>query len=325
MKKKNVPCINDEVVSDPRPLITISREESRQFKTSRFGEYISMWKKKSTSERVILIIMFVIFLIYGFTLLFPLIWAFYNSFKPPVEYDKDSFALPIQWTVDNYQKVFTSIEANGTNIFTSLLNSIWMSALSTFLGLFASCLTAYVVAKYRFKASGLIYTVAIFIQIIPLVGSVTGMYDLLWGKLQIADEPFLIWPIWFGGFGFSFLILYSAFKSVPWSYAESAFIDGAGHFTTFIRIMLPTIKPVLASLFVVNFMGAWNDYMTAYLYMPSFAPLSLAVYLLQSDATRIAYPVYLAVIVISVIPIIALFISFQKLIMENTSVGGLKG
>ena len=325
MKKKNVPCINDEVVSDPRPLITISREESRQFKTSRFGEYISMWKKKSTSERVILIIMFVIFLIYGFTLLFPLIWAFYNSFKPPVEYDKDSFALPIQWTVDNYQKVFTSIEANGANIFTSLLNSIWMSALSTFLGLFASCLTAYVVAKYRFKASGLIYTVAIFIQIIPLVGSVTGMYDLLWGKLQIADEPFLIWPIWFGGFGFSFLILYSAFKSVPWSYAESAFIDGAGHFTTFIRIMLPAIKPVLASLFVVNFMGAWNDYMTAYLYMPSFAPLSLAVYLLQSDATRIAYPVYLAVIVISVIPIIALFISFQKLIMENTSVGGLKG
>lgn len=325
MKKKNVPCINDEVVSDPRPLITISREESRQFKTSRFGEYINMWKKKSTSERVILIIMFVIFLIYGFTLLFPLIWAFYNSFKPPVEYDKDSFALPIQWTVDNYQKVFTSIEANGTNIFTSLLNSIWMSTLSTFLGLFASCLTAYVVAKYKFKASGLIYTVAIFIQIIPLVGSVTGMYDLLWGKLQIADEPFLIWPIWFGGFGFSFLILYSAFKSVPWSYAESAFIDGAGHFTTFIRIMLPTIKPVLASLFVVNFMGAWNDYMTAYLYMPSFAPLSLAVYLLQSDATRIAYPVYLAVIVISVIPIIALFISFQKLIMENTSVGGLKG
>ena len=325
MKKKNVPCINDEVVSDPRPLITISREESRQFKTTRFGEYINMWKKKSTSERVILIIMFVIFLIYGFTLLFPLIWAFYNSFKPPVEYDKDSFALPIQWTVDNYQKVFTSIEANGTNIFTSLLNSIWMSALSTFLGLFASCLTAYVVAKYKFKASGLIYTVAIFIQIIPLVGSVTGMYDLLWGKLQIADEPFLIWPIWFGGFGFSFLILYSAFKSVPWSYAESAFIDGAGHFTTFIRIMLPTIKPVLASLFVVNFMGAWNDYMTAYLYMPSFAPLSLAVYLLQSDATRIAYPVYLAVIVISVIPIIALFISFQKLIMENTSVGGLKG
>ena len=89
--------------------------------------------------------------------------------------------------------------------------------------------------------------------------------------------------------------------------------------------MLPSVKPILASLFVVTFMGAWNDYMTAYLYMPHYAPLSLAVYLLQSDATRIAYPVYLAVIVISIIPILALFISFQKLIMENTSIGGLKG
>lgn len=325
MKKNNVPSINDEVISTTLPLITLEKNKNKRLKTSKIREYFNMWKKKSVSERIILIVMFAVFLVYGFTLIFPLIWALYNSFKPPVEYDQNSFILPINWTIDNYKKVFTAIETNGTNIFTALINSIWMSALSTFLGLFASCLTAYVVAKYKFKASGLLYSLAIFIQIIPLVGSITGMYDLLWGKLQIADQPFLIWPIWFGGFGFSFLIIYSAFKSVPWSYAESAFIDGAGHFTTFFRIMLPSIKPILASLFVVNFMGAWNDYMTAYLYMPSYAPLSLAVYLLQDDATRIAYPVYLAVIVISVVPIIALFISFQKLIMENTSVGGLKG
>ena len=150
------------------------------------------------------------------------------------------------------------------------------------------------------------------------------MFYTNWGLLY-ADNPFLIWPIWFGGFGFAFLMLYSAFKSVPWSYAESAFIDGAGHFTTFLRIMLPTVKPVLASLFVVNFIGAWNDYMTAYLYMPSYATLSLAVYLLGDNATRISYPVYLAVIVLSIIPTLILFISFQKLIMENTTTGGLKG
>ena len=317
--------LNDKIDDSKEQIIILSRDQNKLYKSSRLREYVNSWKKKSVGERITLIIMLIIFIIYGFSLVFPLIWAFYNSFKHPVEYDHNSFALPLNWTVENYEKVFTTVQTNGTNIFTSLINSIWMSALSTFLGLFASCLTAYVVAKYKFKASGLIYTIAIFIQIIPLVGSITGTYDLLWGKLQIADEPFLIWPIWFGGFGFSFLILYSAFKSVSWSYAESAFIDGAGHFTTFLKIMLPSVKPILASLFVVTFMGAWNDYMTAYLYMPSYAPLSLAVYLLQSDATRIAYPVYLAVIVISVVPILALFISFQKLIMENTSIGGLKG
>lgn len=325
MAKKKVPSINDEIVETPESLIVLSKNQSRKYKTSWWTNYVNMWKKKSIGERVTLLIMFIIFLIYGFSLLYPLIWAFINSFKSTPEYMEDSFSLPLKWTTENYEAVFTTLKTNGTNIFTSLINSIWMSFVSTILGLFASCLTSYVVAKYRFKSSTLIYTIAIFIQIIPLVGGIAGMYELLWGKLQIADQPFLIWPIWFGGFGFSFLMLYSAFKSVPWSYAESAFIDGAGHFTTFIRIMLPSIKPILASLFIVNFIGAWNDYMTAYLYMPSFAPLSLAVYFLKEDAVQIGYPVYLAVIIISIIPIITLFISFQKLIMENTSIGGLKG
>ena len=325
MKKSKVPSINDAVVEESDRLILIKRDEKKKYKTSFWREYSNMWKKKSLGEKITLSIMFVIFLFYGFSLLFPLIWAFYNSFKTTTDYNADNFRLPLQWTVENYKAVFTTAAAGKTNIVSAIFNSIWMSTLSTLLSLFASCLTAYVVSKYRFKTSTLIYTVAIFIQIIPLVGGITGMYQLLWGTLQIADTPFLIWPIWFGGFGFSFLMLYSAFKSVPWSYAESAFIDGAGHFTTFLRIMLPSVKPILASLFVVNFIGAWNDYMTAYLYMPSYAPLSLAVYLLQDDATRISYPVYLAVVVVSVVPIITLFISFQKLIMENTTVGGLKG
>ena len=325
MAKNKVPDIHDEIVDYKEPLVILSRDQNKRYKVSRFSEYRNMWNKKSVGEKVTLIIMFIIFLIYGFTLLFPLIWAGYNSFKPTREYDANNFALPVNWTIDNYKEVFSSLETGGNNIFTAIFNSIWMSLLSTTLSLIASCITAYVVSKYRFKASAIIYTVAIFIQIIPLVGGITGMYDLLWGKLQIADNPFLIWPIWFSGFGFSFLMLYSAFKSVPWSYAESSFIDGAGHFTTFRKIMLPTVKPILASLFVVNFMGAWNDYMTAYLYMPSYAPLSLTVYLLRDEATRISYPVYLAVVIISVIPIIALFISLQKLIMENTTIGGLKG
>ncbi|MFA5480804.1 MAG: carbohydrate ABC transporter permease [Bacilli bacterium] len=323
--KNRIPNINDPIIETADQLIVLRRDEDKRYKTSKWHEYVNVWKKKSVGEKITLSIMFVIFLVYGFTLLFPLLWAIYNSFKPTVEYDMDSIGLPLHWTLENYRIAFTTAAAGRTNIVKAIINSIWMSVLSTFLGIFASCLTSYVVAKYRFRASTLIYTVAIFIQIIPLVGGVTGMYQLLWGTLKIADNPFLIWPIWFGGFGFSFLILYSAFKSVPWSYAESAFIDGASHFATFFKIMLPSVKPILASLFVVNFIGAWNDYMTAYLYMPSWAPLSLAVYLLKDETTRISYPVYLSVVVISIIPILILFVSFQKLIMENTTIGGLKG
>ncbi len=306
-------------------LIILSREQKPGKKRDGVKSWARNWKKKAASERVVLWIMFVFFIIYGFSLIYPLIWALINSFKTQVEYDISSFKLPEKPTLQAYVNVFTMLKNNDTNMVESIWNSIWMSFLSTFLGLVASSLTAYVVSKYRFKMSGFIYGLAIFIQIIPLVGGVTGMYNLIWNTLQIGDKPLLIWPIWFGGFSFSFLMLYSAFKSVPWSYAESAFIDGAGHFKTFIKIMLPSVKPVLSSLFVVNFIGAWNDYMTSYLYIPSYKPLAYNVYALQSDATRISYPVYLAVIVISVIPTIILFVSFQKLIMENTTTGGLKG
>lgn len=307
------------------PLIVLSRTQNHEKRTTSLKSWKKMWKKKSIGERIVLWIMFALFVVYAISLLYPLFWAFINSFKPGREYDESSFALPKTWTLQNYKDAFEMSTTNRTSILESIWNSIWMSTLSTFLGLFASSLTSYVVAKYRFKASKLIYSLVIFIQVIPLVGGVTGMYQLIWGRLQIGNNPLLIWPIWFGGFGFSFLMLYSAFKSVPWSFAESAFIDGAGHFQTFLRIMLPGVKPVLASLFVVNFIGAWNDYMTAYLYMPNYAPLALSVYLLSNDATRISYPAYLAVIIMSVVPTIILFISFQKLIMENTTTGGLKG
>lgn len=303
-------------------LIVLDKEIARRPKENPFKSYNKQWKKKSVTEKVTLIIMLIIFIVYGFSLTFPLIWAFYSSFKEPSEFLQNMFSLPSTWTTKNYEQAFAGLEGGG-DLVESIWNSIWMSTLSTLLGLIASSLTAYVVAKYRFKGSKIIYTIAIFIQIIPLVGSVAGMYELIHAKLEIANQPAFIWPIWFGGFGFSFLMLYGAFKNVPWSFAESAFIDGAGHFRTFIQIMLPAVKPILASLFVVNFIGAWNDYMTPYLYMDEYPTLALLVY--NKSQGLLNYPQFFATIIISIIPTMLLFVLFQKVIMENTTTGGLKG
>lgn len=307
-------------------LILLSRDTKVSSREKVSGKtWRKSWKKKSKFERVILWIMLVIFAVYGFSLMFPVIWALVSSFKTGIDFDNNPFGLPQVWTLENYQNLNTLFTKNGYTFIEVIWNSIWMSTLSTVLGIASSSLTAYVVAKYRFKGSGFLYALAIFIQIIPLVGSTAGMYHLLHTTLQIANKPLLIWPIWMGGFGFSFLMLYGAFKSVPWSYAESAFIDGAGHFKTFFKIMLPAVKPVLGSLFIVNFINAWNDYMTAYLYIDNYPPLSLLVYNLSDAASRMDTPSYFAVIIISLIPTLLLFIAFQKVIMENTTTGGLKG
>lgn len=306
-------------------LIHLDNELTRHKVRNKLKASHREWKRKSGFERGFLIIMLIIFLIYAFTLLYPIFWAFINSFKDANVFAEDQFSFPSVWLFDNYITAFKGFE--GNNIGLLIWNSVWISGLSTILGLIASSLTAYAVAKYRFKGSKVVYTVAIFIQILPLVGAVTGMYELIHGVFKIDNNPALIWPIWFGGFGFSFLMLYGAFKSVPWSFAESAFIDGASQFRTFIQIMLPAVKPVLASLFVVNFIGAWNDYMTPYLYLNKFPTLSYVVYTNGVGDISAAqnYPVFFATIIITIIPTIILFIAFQKLIMENTTTGGLKG
>jgi ABC-type glycerol-3-phosphate transport system permease component len=297
---------------------TFTRSQIRR-KERRFE-----WASRDKNEKITLIIMFVVFLIYAFSLLYPVVWVGYNSLKSGRGFNEDHFGWPVEQMWSNYVDAWNA-DVKGVTILEAFWNSVWMTLLSVTLTMIASCLTAYVVAKYKFKGSKFIYAAAVFIQIIPLVGSISGFYQWVWSDLQIADDPFLIWPMWFGGFGFSFLILVGAFKSVPWDYAESGFIDGASDFRVFVQIMLPMVKPVLASLFIVNSISAWGEYMTSYLYMPSYPTLALAVYELSTEATRVGVPLYFAIIIISMIPSVLLFTIFQKMIMENTTAGGLKG
>lgn len=282
------------------------------------------WRRRGKGEKLILSVMLVIFIVYAASLLYPLIWAAYNSLKTGREFNENQFVLPtiLQWK--NYISAF-SVKVGNTSLLMSLFNSCWMTALNVICGLTFSAMTAYVVAKYKFRGSSIIYAVAIFIQIIPLVGNMPATYKLMHSTLGIANNPMLYWVTWCGGFGFSFLMLYGAFKNVSWTYAEAAMMDGANRFQVFYKVMIPMIKPVLVSLAIVNSIGAWNDYMTPYLYMNDYPTLSLAVYELSEDAVRVGIPLYFAIIIISIIPTMTIFIIFQKTIMENVTTGGLKG
>lgn len=290
----------------------------------KYHLFTKSWRKRGKGEKIILSVMLVVFIIYAASLLYPLLWAAYNSLKTGREFNENQFALPIVLQWKNYVEAF-SAKVGTTSIFMTLFNSLWMTVLQVVCSLSFSALTAYVVAKYKFRGSNIIYAVAVFIQIIPLVGNMPATYKLLHSTLGIANNPFFIWLIWCGGFGFSFLMLYGAFKNVSWSYAEAATVDGANRFQVFYKIMMPMIRPVLVSLAIINAISAWNDYMTPYLYMNKYPTLALAVYELSNEATRVGIPLYFAIIIISIVPTMMIFIIFQKTIMENVTTGGLKG
>ena len=283
---------------------------------------------RTKTERIMLSIFFVVFCAYALTLIAPLFWTAYNSLKDPRSYNENPFNFPafenIQW--NNYVKIFDK-QAMTVSIPFAIFNTIWRTFGSVIVGIFFTACTSYVVCKYSGNRRWLnwIYAFVVTIMIIPTLGSTATSYNLIHNELQFANKPWLMWMTWCSGIGFGFLMMYSAWKSLSWSYAEAAFIDGASHFMVFFKVMMPMVKPIMTSLFVVNFISGWSEYMDTILYMDEWPSLGYMVYALQNQARYFGMPLYFAVIVLSMIPTIGVFIAFQETIMKNMTTGGLKG
>ena len=281
--------------------------------------------KKATSTKVVFGIMTIFFVLYAVSLLIPLAYIVISSFKDSFEYLIHPFSMPETWHFENYVKAFEKLKIEDYNLFTMFFNSLWLTLGGTLISILVSSMTAYVVAKYHFRLRNFIYSLAIFIMIIPIVGNFPAMYKLM-NDLHLRNSP-LILLTYTSGFGFNFLILYGNFKSISWSYAEAAFIDGAGHCRAFFNIMLPQAKNCLLAIGLIGAIGIWNDYMTPFVYLPDYPTLASGLYRFESIMADYGsdYPVYFAGVILSLIPILVLFIIFQDTLMSNTVAGGLKG
>ena len=286
--------------------------------------------RRSGGERAVFIVAFIILAVYSVSLLLPLLWMLMNSFKDGTEYAMDVVAattlrFPEAWKFSNYANVFAEITYNNVNFFGMLGDSIYFIVVGSGLELFFTTAVSYVISKYKFKGRNFIYSVAIFAMTMPIIGNMAsgiklraafGIYDNLLAVFFTAGA---------GAFGFNFLMLYAFFKSVPWSYAEAVFIDGGNHFTVFFRIMLPLAMPMVTTLFILSAIAGWNDYTTPMLYFPSFPNVAMGLYMVSQTLTRGDMSTYYAALVITTVPVVALFAGFSDKIMKNYSIGGLKG
>ena len=273
---------------------------------------------------------------YCVSLLIPLIWMLYTSFKDGISYYTDTYGLPEVWNFKNYVnvwellsvKVLTTRGVVVFDIYSMIGTSFFWSTSVSFLNVFVTTMVAYVISKYKFRFGSFLYALGIFVMITPIVGSLPtamlmrkalGIYNNMLFTIFISPSRSFS--------GLHFLLLYAAFKRLSWSYAEAAFIDGANHYSVFFKIMLPMMLPTCTVLFVLNFLAVWNDYMSFLIWLPSYANLAYGIYIFQIDAASYGatMPDILAGFVVVMIPTIALYAVSQKLIMSKFTVGGLKG
>jgi ABC-type glycerol-3-phosphate transport system permease component len=282
--------------------------------------------KDSKQLTVTKIIVFIIFAFYAISLIFPFVWMIFNSFKTNQEFFKDVWAWPNDiangWT--NFLTAM-SMKKSGSTVLTMTLRSFYLAIIGTVLSLISASTISYVVAKYKFPGRNLIYLLAVIVMIVPSIGTTSATYQLI-KDLNLFDNVLALVLMYSGGFGFQFLLLYSAFRSLSWTYVEAAYIDGAGDFTSFYKVMLPMVAPTLVPLAILDFIGFWNDYFTPYMYMKNHPTLAVG---LQSMVSQMQYnanwPALFSLMLFSMVPVLIIFIAFQKQIMSNVTTGGLKG
>lgn len=283
--------------------------------------------RRSGTERLLYVIVFVIFALQAFTMFFVFWWLLNNSLKDPFEYGKlqNSMQFPKELLFENYIKAFQTLNTDEVSFFEMIANSLYYTIVCSFLGSFCPAVTGYILSKYKFAGRELIYSLAIISLTLPVVGTGAAYMRLL-HNLRLYDNPLFYVVSNLSGFGAIFLIYAAFFGGLSWSYAEAAEMDGANPYQIFFRVMFPQCLPIYFTNVIICAIACWNEYNLMILYMPHYLSLAAGLYDFQANATRGAnYPVYFAGLIVSMIPTLVIFGVFSDKIMTSLSVGGLKG
>lgn len=280
------------------------------------------------------IILYVIVAVYCLSMVYVLLFGLINSLKDATDLEwLNPFGFPHKefgWKFDNYSKVLkefkvSSMSMGGEEVgfmgmfVNSLLYAVFMSLLS----MATQIMVAYAIAKYDFRLKPLLYGVAVIVMLLPIIGSLASEVQMA-DTFNFRNNLLGICLMKCKYAGLYFLVFYATFRSVSWTYAEAAQIDGAGHLKIFIEIMLPLIKSTVFAVFILLFIEFWNDYYTPMIFLPQSPTMSYGLFVFQTD-NRASQPIQLAACLLTCLPILVLFVVFKNKIMGNVTMGGLKG
>ena len=273
-------------------------------------------------------VVFAIFLVYTLILLIPYIYAAFASVSNYKEYYLNIFPFPKEGLkFGNYVDAWKNLKHEGNGVPEMILNSLWFAGGSAVLNVFLSACGAYICSKYKFRGRTFLYWFALITMMIPVVGAMPSQLKYI-SAMGVYNSRMYIF-VNASTVGATFIVMYSCFQNLDWAYAESAFLDGAGHFTVFFKIMLPQVISPMMALILSDFIMFWTDVESSLIYYPELPTLATGLYHFRSFVITFEgmrrYPAYFAAILLCIIPTVLLFSIFQKKLMDIQLSGGIKG
>lgn len=276
-------------------------------------------KPTSTGDAIVGGLSHTILTIWSIVVVLPMLWVLLSSFKTTSEIFASPFALPKTWNFDNYVNAWTT--SGIGNFFVNTIVVVFGALVLTML--FGS-MSAYVLARFQFPGSRAIYYLMLAGLTFPIFLAIVPLFFVLQGTGLLNTLPGLIITYTAFAFPFTVFFLFSFFKALPNSIAEAAAIDGAGEWRTFFQVMLPMARPGLATVAILNFVGLWNQFL-----LPIALNTNPDNYVLTQGMAQFAaqagYSVdagaLFAAVVITVIPVLVVYLIFQRQLQGSVSQG----
>lgn len=290
--------------------------------------------------KVYYIVSFVIVAIIALTFLFPLYWIITGSFKVKAEIlSSTPVWVPSEWVMTNYESLMSkrtaplfdweigSLSVAGPTVpgaIRWLLNTVFMSTMSMLLTCLTAAMAGYALAKKRFYGRGILFSLIVCamalpkqVILIPLLREMSslGLYDTIWSVIV----PIVGWP-------FGVFLIKQFAEGIPTEMVEACRIDGASEWRTFTDVMFPMIKPGVGACAIFTFINSWNDYFMQLIMLMSTKELtiSLGIATMQGENST-DFGLLMAGSALASVPIIIVFLIFQKYFTKGITMGAVKG
>lgn len=277
-------------------------------------------KLKNRNSKISKCLLYVVLIILTFAMLVPFAWMFSASLK----LDKDVFIFPIKWIPENprwqnYVDIWTKIP-----LMTFVLNTVKITLIVTVLQLLTSSFAAYAFAKLKFRYKDTLFMAYIATIAVPWQVYMVPQFMMMRNFGLNDSHLAIIFLQAFSAFGV--FMMRQFYQGIPDELCEAARIDGMSEYQIYARIMLPLSKPALSTLTIFTFVNTWNDFLGPLIYLKTEAKktlqLGLKMFISQYSSE---YGLIMAASVLSLIPVLIVFLSLQKHFVEGVAATGVKG
>lgn len=276
------------------------------------------WKWKSSY-----MIAYIVLGITTLPILMMYIWLVLNSFSEEMKFG----FIPVDFTIENWRFLWSDIKQGGKvfpSIWTATWNSLFFSAMITLLEVAIGLMAGYALARLSFPGRQRLMQMTLLLHAFPSVAlliavfyilNFLGLYDSLWGVILVKTALQVPMTAW---------IIKGFFDEVPWDVEWAGLIDGCSRLKVWYQIVLPLVKPGIAAVTIFSFLSGWSEFLLLYSFIVSDENVTLSAYLqrLISDPNMINYGLLSAVSLFYMLPIIVLFITTQKSLLQVSAGGG---